>query len=81
MVRIYLDALEWEYLHESYALEQCLDKTYGERLVGAIIANEPICKKMRLGGYLTRIVDAVRREGEVGEEGEDNSLMQFIQGE
>ena len=73
VVRIYLDALEWEYLHESYALEQCLDKTYGERLVGAIIANEPICKKMRLGGYLTRIVDAVRREGEVGEEGEDNS--------
>jgi hypothetical protein len=81
VVRIYLDALEWEYLHESYALEQCLDKTYGERLVGAIIANEPICKKMRLGGYLTRIVDAVRHEGEVGEEGEDNSLMHFIQGE
>lgn len=70
VVRIYLDALEWEDLHESHAFELCLDKTYGERLVGAIIANEPICKKMRLGEYLTRIVDAVRREGE---EGEDNS--------
>jgi hypothetical protein len=77
VVRVYLDALEWEDLHESRAFEPCLDmagmtgiKTYGERLVGAIVANEAICKKMRLGGYLTRIVDAVRHEGE---EGEDNS--------
>jgi hypothetical protein len=64
VVRVYLDALEWEDLHESRAFEACLDKTYGERLVGAMLTNETICKRMQLGKYLTRIVDAVRHEGE-----------------
>ena len=71
VVRVYLDALEWEDLHESRAFEPCLDvagmtgiKTYGERLVGAMLTNETICKRMQLGKYLTQIVNAVRHEGE-----------------
>jgi hypothetical protein len=39
-------------------------KTYGERLVGAMMSDETICKRMQLGKYVTRIVDAVRQEGE-----------------
>jgi len=75
VVSIYLDEAEWDDLHKSHAFEQCLDdesmhgvKTHGERLVRAIIANEPICKRMRLGGYLTRIVGAVWDEGDEGDD-------------
>jgi hypothetical protein len=68
VVRVYLDELEWEDLHESHAFEACLGmagiKTYGERLVGAMMSDETICKRMQLGKYVTRIVDAVRQEGE-----------------
>jgi len=82
VVRVYLDALEWEDLHESRTFEPCLDvdgmtgiKTYGERLVGAMLTDETICKRMQLGKYVTQIVNAVRHEGEVGddegEEGDD----------
>jgi hypothetical protein len=46
-------------------------KTNGERLVMFIVANDPICKTLRLGKYLSRVVDAVRHEGEaVRHEGE-----------
>jgi hypothetical protein len=79
VVRVYLDALEWEDLHESRAFEPCLDmagmtgiKTYGERLVGAMMSDETICKRMQLRNYVTQIVDAVRHEGEEGDdEGEE----------
>lgn len=77
VIRIYLDHLEWEDMHRSYEFEECMDalaqdvKPYGERLVGAIMTNELICDKMRLGKYSGRIVDAVRHEGEEGEEWED----------
>jgi hypothetical protein len=68
VVRVYLDELEWEDLHESREFEACLGmagiKTYGERLVGAMMSDETICKIMQLGKYVTRIVDAVRQEGE-----------------
>jgi hypothetical protein len=79
VVRVYLDALEWEDLHKSHAFEQRLDmagmtgiKTYGERLVGAMMSDETICKRMQLRNYVKRIVDAVRHEGEEGDdEGEE----------
>ena len=75
VIRIYLDHLEWEDMHRSCEIEECMDalaqdvKPYGERLVGAIATNELICGNMRLGKYSGRIVDAVRHEGE--EEWED----------
>jgi hypothetical protein len=76
VIRLYLDTLEWENVHTSGVLDGCMDthgmrgvKTNGERLVMFIVANDPICKTMRLGKYLSRVVDAVRHEGE--EEAED----------
>ena len=78
VIRLYLDTLEWENVHTSGVLDGCMDthgmlgvKTNGERLVMFIVANDPICKTLRLGKYLSRVVDAVRHEGEaVRHEGE-----------
>ena len=78
VIRLYLDTLEWENVHTSGVLDGCMDthgmlgvKTNGERLVMFIVANDPICKTLRLGKYLSRVVDAVRHEGEaVRQEGE-----------
>jgi hypothetical protein len=71
VIRLYLDTLEWENVHTSGVLDGCMDthgmrgvKTNGERLVMFITANDPICKTMRLGKYLSRVVDAVRQEGD-----------------
>ena len=71
VIRVYLDQLEWEDVHESPEFEECLDehgahgvKPSGEVIVGAMLSDEPICKKMRLGKYTTRLVNAVRHEGE-----------------
>ena len=71
VIRLYLDSLEWEDVYMSEEFELCMDdkgmrgvKTNGERLVMFIAANDAICKTMRLGKYLSRVVDAVRREGE-----------------
>ena len=86
VIRLYLDSLEWEDVYLSEEFELCMDdegmrgvKTNGERLVMFILANDAICKKMRLGKYMTRVVDAVRHEGDavrhegdaVRHEGED----------
>jgi hypothetical protein len=78
VIRLYLDTLEWENVHTSGVLDGCMDthgmlgvKTNGERLVMFIVANDPICKTLRLGKYLSRVVDAVRHEGDaVRHEGE-----------
>jgi hypothetical protein len=71
VIRVYLDQLEWEDVHESPKFEECLDehgahgvKPSGEAIVGAMLSDELICKKMRLGKYTTRLVNAVRHEGE-----------------
>lgn len=79
VIRLYLDTLEWENVHTSGALDVCMDthgmrgvKTNGERLVMFIVANDPICKTLRLGKYLSRVVDAVRHEGEEEEEEEED---------
>jgi len=79
VIRLYLDSLEWEDVYMSEEFELCMDdkgmrgvKTNGERLVMFIAANDAICKTMRLGKYLSRVVDAVRHEGDaVRHEGEE----------
>jgi hypothetical protein len=79
VIRLYLDSLEWEDVYLSEEFEVCMDdkgmrgvKTNGERLVMFIAANDAICKTMRLGKYLSRVVDAVRHEGDaVRHEGEE----------
>ena len=69
VIRIYLDMLEWEDVHNSPRLAVWMDyrklhgvKTNGERLVRFIAADDLICKKMRLGQYLSDLVNAVRHE-------------------
>ena len=70
VIRIYLDELEWEDMHQSAEFEECLEehgahgvKPSGEAIVSAILSDELICKKMRLGKYTTHLVNAVRHEG------------------
>ncbi len=69
VIRIYLDMLEWEDVHKSQRLAVWMDtrklhgvKTNGELLVRFIAADDLICKKMRLGQYLSDLVNAVRHE-------------------
>ena len=89
VIRLYLDTLEWENVHTSGVLDGCMDthgmlgvKTNGERLVMFIVANDPICKTLRLGKYLSRVVDAVRHEGEaVRHEGEEEEEEEEDMGE
>ena len=71
VIRVYLDQLEWEDAHESREFEECLEehgahgvKPSGETIVGAMLSDALICKKMRLGKYTTHLVNAVRHEGE-----------------
>ena len=96
VIRLYLDTLEWENVHTSGVLDGCMDthgmrgvKTNGERLAMFIVANDPICKTMRLGKYLSRVVDAVRQEGDavrqegdaVRQEGEEGEQEEDVMGE
>ena len=39
-------------------------KPIGEKIVGAMLSDELICKKMRLGKYTTPLVNAVQHEDE-----------------
>ena len=39
-------------------------KPIGENIVGAMLSDELICGKMRLGKYTTPLVNAVRHEDE-----------------
>jgi hypothetical protein len=68
VIRVYLDQLEWEDVHQSPEFKECLEqngaKNSGEVIVGAMLSDELICKKMQLGKYTTRLVDAVRHEME-----------------
>lgn len=70
VVRLYLDQLEWEDVHLTTDFHDCMFDAgmdvsrIGERLVSAIMSDEIICDRMRLGEYSGRIVDAVRYEGE-----------------
>ena len=71
VIRVYLDQLEWEDVHESPEFEECLEehgahavKPSGEVIVGAMLSDELLCKKMRLGKYTTSLVNAVQHEGE-----------------
>jgi hypothetical protein len=76
VIRVYLDMLEWEFMHMSDQFEICMDsyrmrgvKANGEELVMFMMSDHLICDKMRLGKYVSKVVDAVRHEGE--EEGDE----------
>jgi hypothetical protein len=73
VIRVYLDMLEWEFMHMSDQFDICMDhhrmrgvKANGEELAMFMVSDHLICDKMRLGKYLSRLVDAVRHEGVEG---------------
>jgi hypothetical protein len=79
VIRVFLDMLEWEFMHMADQFEICMNdhrmrgvKANGEELAMFMVSDHLICDKMRLGKYLSRLVDAVRHEGEEGMEHDED---------